>query len=428
MIKGNFEHSKTRYSINYFAKINQPNKFLVKRTSLNISMKRNNKPTISSRHFGKEIQLTNNLTVYNNLENIKRKKANDLKFINLNNNIKNKFQKNRKSIDRIYTQFNYNNKENDKNDLNITKITNDSIKLKIKSESDNDNDNDDNNSSTINNDDFDELEMKKEDDDTNQLKIYNENPQKVEEYFDDICKELINKEDNYLPEPDYMLKQNDINHRMRAILIDWLIDVHYKYKLIPQTIYITVNLIDRYLSINDTSRAKLQLVGITAMFIASKYEEIYPPELKDFVYITDNAYINKDVINMEYRMLNSLKFDLTFPTQWSFLEIFKKKLNLDNKTFFFSWFLMELSLINYKMLKFKMSLIAASAIYISSKSLNNYNKINFEKYTGYSESSLQECTKEIYEYNIYNSAHKLKAARNKFSSIKFEEVAKIELK
>ena len=118
--------------------------------------------------------------------------------------------------------------------------------------------------------------------------------------------------------------QTDINHKMRAILIDWLIDVHLKYKLLPQTMYITVNLIDRYLSKNETNRKQLQLVGVAAIFIATKYEEIYPPALKDFVYITDKAYVKKDVLEMEEKMLNSLKFDITFPTQWNFLEIYKK--------------------------------------------------------------------------------------------------------
>jgi cyclin B len=77
---------------------------------------------------------------------------------------------------------------------------------------------------------------------------------------------------------------------MRAILVDWIIEVHLKFKLLPETLFITVNLIDRYLSIINIKRNNLQLVGVTAMFIASKYEEIYAPEVKDFVYITDYAY------------------------------------------------------------------------------------------------------------------------------------------
>ena len=259
----------------------------------------------------------------------------------------------------------------------------------------------------------------------NNLVIYNKNPQDVDEYFDDICTELNCCEEKYLPDANYMAKQKDINHRMRAILIDWLIDVHLKYKMVPQTMYISVNLIDRFLSMNETTRVKLQLVGVTSMFIASKYEEIYPPELKDFVYITDNAYVKSQVLDMESKMLGSLNFDITFPTQWSFLQIFRKKLDLDQKTFNYAWFLMELSLINYKMLRFKMSQIAASAIFIAIRTLNYYNKADFEKNTGYSESSIQECVKEINNYNIYNSTHSLQAIRIKFSSKKFDEVSKL---
>ena len=87
-----------------------------------------------------------------------------------------------------------------------------------------------------------------------------------------------------------MSAQTDINASMREILVDWLIEVHLKFKLLPETLYLTVNLIDRYLEKQNVLRNKLQLVGVTAMLIASKYEEISPPIVTDFVYITDNAY------------------------------------------------------------------------------------------------------------------------------------------
>jgi G2/mitotic-specific cyclin-B, other len=77
---------------------------------------------------------------------------------------------------------------------------------------------------------------------------------------------------------------------MRSILVDWLIEVHLKFKLLPETLFITVSIIDRFLEKVRVQKSRLQLVGVTALFIASKYEEIYPPELKDFVYITDGAY------------------------------------------------------------------------------------------------------------------------------------------
>lgn len=90
---------------------------------------------------------------------------------------------------------------------------------------------------------------------------------------------------------------------MRSILIDWLIDVHLKFKLLPETLFLTINLIDRYLSKNAILRSKLQLVGVSSLFIACKYEEIYAPELKDFVYVCDHAYNKEEILEMEGRIL-----------------------------------------------------------------------------------------------------------------------------
>jgi cyclin B len=87
-----------------------------------------------------------------------------------------------------------------------------------------------------------------------------------------------------------MANQKEINDKMRAILVDWLIEVHSKFKLQKETLFITINIIDRFLEKTIVSKSRLQLVGVSALLIASKYEEIYPPELKDFVYITDRAY------------------------------------------------------------------------------------------------------------------------------------------
>lgn len=78
---------------------------------------------------------------------------------------------------------------------------------------------------------------------------------------------------------------------MRAILVDWIIKVHMKFKLLPETLFLTVNLVDRYLSVvMGIKKEEIQLVGVAALMIAAKYEEIYPPILKDFIYVTKNAF------------------------------------------------------------------------------------------------------------------------------------------
>ena len=134
-----------------------------------------------------------------------------------------------------------------------------------------------------------------------------EDPQTCAEYAADIYHWLRASEsdqgNNNVVSHTYMQRQEDINERMRSILIDWLVEVHLKFKLVPESLYLTVNLIDRYLDKEQVNRQKLQLVGVTAMLIACKYEEIYPPIVKDFVYITDNAYTKEEILEQERKML-----------------------------------------------------------------------------------------------------------------------------
>lgn len=110
-------------------------------------------------------------------------------------------------------------------------------------------------------------------------------------------------------------------------------------------------------------------MGVSALLIACKYEEIYPPELKDFVYITDRAYTKEDVLQMEFLILSTLQFDITFPTPLRFLERFMRMLGEDKDVIIFSQFLMELSLIDVRMLQYPCSIIAAAALSLSYKTI-----------------------------------------------------------
>ena len=122
-----------------------------------------------------------------------------------------------------------------------------------------------------------------------------DDPLCVTSYVQDMYEHFRTKEGSTSVRPVYMEDQQYINERMRSILVDWLVEVHLKFKLVPETLYLTVNIIDRYLATTEVTRPKLQLVGVTALLIASKYEEIYPPELRDLVYICDRAYSKNEV-------------------------------------------------------------------------------------------------------------------------------------
>ena len=93
-----------------------------------------------------------------------------------------------------------------------------------------------------------------------------------------------------------MKKQPDITCGMRAILVDWLVEVADEFGIDPQTFYLTMSITDRFLSSMSVMRSKLQLIGATSMYIAAKFEEIFPQELGEFSYITDNTYSKQQVM------------------------------------------------------------------------------------------------------------------------------------
>nr|CAI5852423.1 unnamed protein product [Callosobruchus analis] len=129
-----------------------------------------------------------------------------------------------------------------------------------------------------------------------------------------------------------MKKQPDVTSDMRTILIDWLVEVAEEYRLSTESLYLAVNFIDRFLSYMSVVRTKLQLVGTAAMFLASKYEEIYPPAIREFVYITDDTYTKRQVIRMEQLILKVLGFDLSVPTPLSFITAICSMNKMNEKT------------------------------------------------------------------------------------------------
>lgn len=117
----------------------------------------------------------------------------------------------------------------------------------------------------------------------------------------------------------YLQNQSYITASMRAVMVDWMLSMHMKWRFVPESLHLAVNIMDRFLSNVEIDRASFQLVGVTSLLIAAKYEEIYPPEIKDCVYITDRAFTKQDVIDMEADILGVLRFNLCVPTGKSFI-------------------------------------------------------------------------------------------------------------
>ena len=228
----------------------------------------------------------------------------------------------------------------------------------------------------------------------------------------------------------YMQNQQDINARMRAILIDWLLEGHLKFKLVPATLYLCVTLIDQYCTENQVQRSKLQLVGVTALFIACKYEEIYPPEVRDCVYITDHAYSREEVLEMEMRMLIFFGYNITVPTCYQFLVRYLRiaGYSVSSRVAYRASYFSERCLQEHEMLSYKPSLLAASVVYlaVSMESSRPWNR-QLRDFSGYSLDQVLPCARQISEHVNKNpitaSKRPLHAVRKKFESPKFMEVA-----
>ncbi|KAK6922505.1 Cyclin, C-terminal domain [Dillenia turbinata] len=247
------------------------------------------------------------------------------------------------------------------------------------------------------------------------------NPLAVVDYVGDIYAHYRKIESLSCVAPDYMSQQQDINERMRAILIDWLIEVHEKFDLMKETLFLTVNLVDRFLARQNVPRKKLQLVGLVAMLLACKYEEVCVPIIGDLILISDKAYTRNEVIDMERTMLNTLQFNMSVATPYIFIKRFLKAAQSDKKLEILSLFMIELCLVEYEMLKFPPSLLAAAAIYVAHCTLYGFKQWSrtCEWHSNYSEDQLMDTARLIVGFHQKAANGKLTGVHRKYCSQKF---------
>lgn len=250
--------------------------------------------------------------------------------------------------------------------------------------------------------------------------------QAVAEYAKEIHSYFKKVEGNLKPSATYMDDQVHINAKMRAILVDWLVEVHLKFKLSTETLYLTINLIDRFLEKKMVARQRLQLVGVTCMLLASKYEEIYFPEVRDFVYITDRAYTRAQILQMETVVLNTLKFQMTVPTAQKFLTRFAKVATLDKHTELTAAYICERTLQEQSMLQYLPSEIAATSIALALRNAGQRDwNTTLATYTGYSAEDLAACLADARTMmrETERPDASLRAVKKKYKSEKYESVS-----
>jgi len=255
-------------------------------------------------------------------------------------------------------------------------------------------------------------------------KLDGDNELAVVDYIEDIYSYYKAAQHESRP-VDYIGRQPDIDTNMRAILLDWLPEGAHKFELTPESFYIPVYIIDRFLSMQVVPRRDLQLVGVAAMLIACKYEEIWAPEVNDLILIADNTYSRQRILGMEKSILNRMSWNLTVPTPYVFLVRFAKAAGSDKELEHMVFFFAELALMEYRLVSVCPSLVAASAVYAARCTLKKTPiwTETLKHHTGFSELQLMEPAKVLVASHAAAPLNTLKAVYKKYSCDQLARVA-----
>lgn len=246
----------------------------------------------------------------------------------------------------------------------------------------------------------------------------------VAEYSPEIFNYMRQLEHRLLPKADYMNIQDELKWEMRSVLIDWVVQVHSRFNLLPETLFLTVNYIDRFLSKRKVSLSRFQLVGAVALFIAAKYEEINCPTIQEVAYMADNAYSVEEFLKAERFMIDVLEFDMGWPGPMSFLRRTSKADDYDYETRTLAKYFLEITIMDHRFVASKPSWLAAGSHYLSRKILNKGKWTELHVfYSGYTEEQLKPLAKILLmnckkpEVNHKSIFEKYQERRYKRSSI-----------
>jgi len=245
-----------------------------------------------------------------------------------------------------------------------------------------------------------------------------DDPLMVAEYVHEIFDYLKELEVATMPNPMYMKHQEDLEWKMRGILVDWLIEVHTRFHLLPETLFLAVNILDRFLSAKVVQLDRLQLVGVTAMFIASKYEEVLSPHVQNFRHVADDGFTEAEILSAERYVLSALNYDLSYPNPMNFLRRISKADNYDIQTRTLGKYLMEISLLDHRFMVYLPSQIAAASMYLARKILERGPwDATLAHYAGYTEDEIEPIFLLMVDYLARPVTHE--AFFKKYASKKF---------
>ena len=253
----------------------------------------------------------------------------------------------------------------------------------------------------------------------------------VTAYVKDMYAMHREREVNTSVKPTYMERQPHIIVEYRAKVIDWLVDVGAKYQFCPETLYLAVNIFDRYLEKMVVKKDDLQMVGVTSLWIASKYEETYAPDAREIVSVCDNTYTRREVLGMERGILEALQYQVTVSTSFDFLIRFLNAAHANKEMVNMSHYLLEGTLPNYGLLEYLPSQLACAAVLIARKVHGrNLWSPTLLKVTEYREEDIVPVARALLKAKASEASGQglhLKATRRKYASPTLSKVSTVAL-
>ena len=246
------------------------------------------------------------------------------------------------------------------------------------------------------------------------------------EYLNEIWASLIEKEEeNIYSYVGIIQTQTDVNDKMRAILVDYLISGQGCFYQRHETLFLAVNLIDRYISHKDILRSEFQLLGISALFISCKYEELFPRNIKDFVNFTGNCAKKEEIFKMEHKIMDLVKFNLDLSLSIDFYDILATIYKFTKAEYYFGLFLLEAFLLEIKCTSYRQSIIALGGCYIILFKRGNYLWGSRELLEYYS--SLYKINVDIWKEfgKIVNCANGMYYYYEKKNQVEYKEIYKL---
>jgi len=253
-------------------------------------------------------------------------------------------------------------------------------------------------------------------------------PGTVDEYACSIYENLRAREHRYHVTEDIFAKQQSVRPKMRAVLVDWLVEVHQRFELETQTLFLTVNYIDRYLAQAPVKSQRFQLIGVAALLIASKYEEIYPCDMDDLLYICERSYTKADLVDCERDLLNVFKFNLAVPSISSFLGYYLEHFEEEDEligqlaNYFAECSLLDFTFVaNYEASVIACASLLAAYCYVENQAPGLVWNSRLVELSGYEVEEIVPCAQDLWSILIQPSD--LTAISTKYSAAEFGEVA-----